>query len=135
MEIKSWVGVFIHKPYQGGFLPLKTNAGRLFSGTKNPPVKRAMNMSRELICGRKVEFYKSKLYSPWAQIMKAVGPPTGEQLTSRQGLVVEITVCDCGLLAGLDGGARQQCSSPKAGSPRPDGHQPQMQNKPKSPPG
>ena len=28
---------FIHKPYQGGFLPLKTNAGRLFSGTKNPP--------------------------------------------------------------------------------------------------
>jgi len=28
------IGVFIHKPYQGGFLPLKTNAGRLFSGTK-----------------------------------------------------------------------------------------------------
>ena len=74
--------------------------------------------------GGKVEFYKSKLYSPWAQIMKAVGSPTGEQLKSRQGLVVEITVCDCGLLAGLDGGARQQCSSPKAGSPRPDGHQP-----------
>ena len=46
---------FIHKPYQGGFLPLKTNAGRLFSGTKNPPVSRAMNMSRELICGRKEE--------------------------------------------------------------------------------
>ena len=56
--------MFIHKPYQGGFLPLKTNAGRLFSGTKNPPVSRAMNMSRELICGRKVEFYKVKLYSP-----------------------------------------------------------------------
>ena len=36
MEIKSWVGVFIHKPYQGGFLPLKTNAGRLFSGTIIP---------------------------------------------------------------------------------------------------
>ena len=27
--------MFIHKPYyQGGFLQLKTNAGRLFSGTK-----------------------------------------------------------------------------------------------------
>ena len=33
----KWVALFTY-PKQGGFLPPKTNARRLSSGTKNPPV-------------------------------------------------------------------------------------------------